>query len=239
MLLLACSNVISRKYEYEEEVFLALDGSATVYVNASVPALVALRGAKLPLDPKCAPRSPGRARFLRDAGHARRQRDDLAPRGPALRSPAHRRRRHQPLSEAAPFAWSTYRFQPRDGELEYTQSVLAAAGQDVGNVGWQGDELVAVRMHLPSKVTYENAPGGTERGNIVVWEQPLADRLKGVPLEVQVRMQTESILFRTLTLFGAMMAAVVVTFAAAIWFVKTRKVETGAGNHEVNTRKRD
>ena len=37
-------------------------------------------------------------------------------------------------------------------------------------------------------------------------------------------METESILVRTLTLFGAMMAAVVVTFAAAIWFVKTRKV---------------
>ena len=41
---IACGNVIARKYEYEEEIFLALDGSATVYVNASVPALVALRG---------------------------------------------------------------------------------------------------------------------------------------------------------------------------------------------------
>ena len=51
LLSLACANVIARKYEYEEEVFLDLDGSATVYVNASVPALVALRGFKLPLDP--------------------------------------------------------------------------------------------------------------------------------------------------------------------------------------------
>ena len=39
-------------------------------------------------------------------------------------------------------------------------------------------------------------------------------------------METESILLRTLALFGAMMAAVVVTFAAAIWFVKTRNVGT-------------
>ena len=51
LLSLACANVVARKYEYEEEVFLALDGSATVYVNASVPALVALRGFALPLDP--------------------------------------------------------------------------------------------------------------------------------------------------------------------------------------------
>ena len=49
---IACGNVIARKYEYEEEIFLALDGSATVYVNASVPALVALRGVALPLDPR-------------------------------------------------------------------------------------------------------------------------------------------------------------------------------------------
>jgi hypothetical protein len=220
---LACSNLISRKYEYEEEIFLALDGSASVYVNASVPALVALRGAKLPLDPN--------ARL--DRRVVRDFYETAVSRVANVSASRREGRRYvhlridiadiRRLSEAAPFAWSTYRFQPRDGEFEYTQSVLVAAGQDVGNVGWQGDELVAVRMHLPSKVTFENAPGGTERGNIVVWEQPLQDRLKGAPLEVQVRMQTESILFRTLTLFGAMMAAVVVTFAAAIWFVKTRR----------------
>src|SRR5262249_8624370 len=34
-----------RQYEYEEDVYLSLDGSATVYVNASVAALDALRGA--------------------------------------------------------------------------------------------------------------------------------------------------------------------------------------------------
>ena len=41
-----CSGVLSRKYEYEEDIYLALDGSATVYVNAAVPALVALRGVR-------------------------------------------------------------------------------------------------------------------------------------------------------------------------------------------------
>ena len=43
---------IKKQYEYEEELYLALDGSATVYLNASVPALVALRGVDLPIDPK-------------------------------------------------------------------------------------------------------------------------------------------------------------------------------------------
>src|SRR5438477_1720074 len=36
---------VFRQYEYEEDVYLSLDGSATVYVNSSVPALDALRGA--------------------------------------------------------------------------------------------------------------------------------------------------------------------------------------------------
>src|SRR5262245_50531758 len=33
-----------RQYEYEEEVYLSLDGSATIYVHSSLPALNALRG---------------------------------------------------------------------------------------------------------------------------------------------------------------------------------------------------
>src|SRR3954471_21981073 len=51
--------LLKKQYEYEEEIYLALDGSATVNVNASVPALVALRGANLNVDPQ--------SRFDRDA----------------------------------------------------------------------------------------------------------------------------------------------------------------------------
>ena len=40
-----------RQYEYEEEMYLSLDGTATVYVNGSVPALDALRGATFDPDP--------------------------------------------------------------------------------------------------------------------------------------------------------------------------------------------
>jgi preprotein translocase subunit Sec61beta len=46
----ACSGPLVKQYEYEEDIHLSLDGSAIVYVNASVPALVALRG--LDLDPR-------------------------------------------------------------------------------------------------------------------------------------------------------------------------------------------
>ena len=219
---IACGNVIARKYEYEEEIFLDLDGSASVYVNASVPALVALRGANLPLDPNArldrtvvrdfyttpvtqvasvtTSRREGR-RYV----HLRLDVDDI-----------------RRLGEAAPFAWSTYRYVEGD-TFEFGQVIGASAGKDAGNAGWDGDELVAVRLHLPSVVTDHNSPLPIARGNILIWEQPLAERIKGTPLTIEARMQKESILFRTLALFGAMGVLVVITFIAVIWFVKTRK----------------
>ena len=225
LLSLACGNVIARKYEYEEEVFLSLDGSATVYVNASVPALVALRGFKLPLDPN--------ARLdrivVRDLYHTpvsavesvtTSRREGRRYVHLRLTVPDIRR-----LNEAAPFAWSTYRYLEGDARFEFGQQMQASAGQDVGNVGWRGDELVAVRLHLPSRVDFHNSPARSiERGNIIVWEQPLADRARSVPLDIAARMEKESILFRTLALFGGMAVLVVLTFTGLIWFVKSRKV---------------
>ena len=220
---LACGNVIARKYEYEEDVFLALDGSAVIYVNASVPALVALRGAKLPLDP--------RARLDRMA-----VRDFFNSAVTTVESVTTSRREGRRyvhlriavpdvrrLSEAAPFAWSTYRYLEGPDHFEFGQKVGASANQQVGDTGWNGDELMAVRLHLPSRVDYHNSPERTiRRGNIIVWEQLLTERLKGTPLVVEARMEKESILFRTLALFGGMAVLVVVTFVAVIWFVRSR-----------------
>ncbi len=125
------------------------------------------------------------------------------------------------LGEAPPFAWSTYRYAEGD-TFEFAQRMQASAGKEAGNAGWDGDELIAVRLHLPSVVTDNNSPVRVQRGNILVWEQLLTERQKGTPLEVQARMEKESILLRTLALFGAMAVLVVLTFIAAIWFVKTR-----------------
>jgi hypothetical protein len=220
----ACANVIARKYEYEEEIFLALDGSATVYVNASVPALVALRGFTLPLDPN--------ARLDRMVVRDLYNTPATTVENVTLSRREGRRYVHlrldvpdiTKLGEAAPFAWSNYRYLEAGDRFEFGQQINAAAGLDAGNAGWQGDELVAVRVHLPSRVDYHNSPTRRiERGNIIVWEQLLSERINSVPLAIEARMEKESILFRTLALFGGMAVLVVLTFAGFIWFVKTRK----------------
>ena len=225
---IACGNVIARKYEYEEEVFLALDGSATVYVNASVPALVALRGINLPVDPK--------ARLDRQVVRDFYQSPVSNVASVTTSRRENRRYVHlriqvgdiRKLGDAPLFAWSQYGYRESEGVYEFTQTIRASAGQSAESIskiaGWDGDELIAVRLHLPSKVTWHNAPSKKiERGNIIVWEQLLTDRQKGVPLEIVARMETQSILARTLALFAAMAVLVVLTFIAAIWFVRSRK----------------
>jgi hypothetical protein len=127
------------------------------------------------------------------------------------------------LHESGPFSWSTYRFDRRDGEFEFRQFVGPPSGPPAGDVGWKGTELAAFRLHVPSRVSFHNAPSkAIRRGNIIEWEQPLADRMKGVPVEIQVRMDSKSILARTLTLFALMALAVAIAFTVVIWAVRRR-----------------
>jgi hypothetical protein len=207
-------------YEYDEEIDLSVDGSATIYLNASIPALVNLRGMDLDTRPN-ANLDRAKVRRLFATGAARVTRvsrwrrfgrqfvqvrltvDDITK-----------------LGSAAPFAWATYQVERRDGLVVYRQRLGDAAGRPVGNVGWKGTELVAVRVHLPSRIQYHNAGAANlKRGNILVWEQPLAERQKGTPLEIEARMEETSILYSTLMLFAASGVLALLVLAAIVWWV--------------------
>jgi hypothetical protein len=216
------------RYEYEEELTLALDGTATLNVNASVPALVALRGAPLTTDP-LARLDRGRVREL-FAGPG----VDVA--SVSLSRRDGRRFVHvrmdvsdvRQLARVPFFSWSRYRLDDRGDVVEYRQDVGAPAGNAVGEVGWSGQELVAFRLHLPSKILFEDAPGTVERGNILEWEQPLTARLQGTPLTLRVDMEPKTILYTTLILFGTTMVAALSTLALVVWWVSRRGREADA-----------
>jgi len=214
-----------KQYEYDEDIYLSVDGSATVYLNASVPALVNLRGLDLDIRPTAnldratirrlftteatrVTRVSRWRRFGRQFVQIRMAVDDVTK-----------------LGSVAPFDWATYQFDRRDDLVVYRQRLDAAAGKPVGDVGWKGGELIAVRVHLPSRIRYHNAGAGNlRRGNILVWEQPLTDRQAGKPLEIEARIEKTSILYSTLVLFAVSGLLALVVFAALIlWVVRKGK----------------
>jgi len=217
----ACNGVLRKQHEYEEELYLGLDGSATLYVNSSVAALVALRGLELPVDPRArldrervgelfgAPDSDVVVTVSRRDGrrfvHVRMVVDDV-----------------RQLARVAPLAWSTYRLERREDVLQFRQSIGASAARPVERVGWTGSETVQFKLHLPSEILFENADGDVQRGNILEWQQPLAARLAGEPLVLEAHMATESILRQTLLLFGSMVLAAAAAFALIILWVSRR-----------------
>jgi hypothetical protein len=222
----ACSSPFSRQYEYEERLYLDVDGSASVTINASIPALVALRG--LSLDPAI-DREALRA-LVEHAG---------CP-GARVGRPWTRRGRRfvqirlttddvRRLNQCTLFAWSSYSFEVEQGSIRFTQDVGPPAAGDPGSVNWDGREVVGFKLHLPSRIVFHNvkrledgANGEAERGNILAWEQYLSDRRTGRPLRMEVRMGSESILFHAVRLFlGALVAAVVV-MAGAVWLIIRR-----------------
>jgi hypothetical protein len=220
--------LFGREYEYEEEIYLKVDGSATVVVNTSLAALSAFHGAPSFDDAD--------AGVDRDA--VRRFYQSPVTQVARVSRPWQRHGRRfvqirvytddiRSLSQAKPFAWSTYAFTPRGETVTFVQALGAPAppipGAPPAGGTWMGGEVVAVRLHVPAKIQFHNAPSKTvDRGNIVSWEQPLKNRLAGEPLRVEVRMERESILAWTLTIFGISAAAAAVLFVAVIWWVRRK-----------------
>jgi hypothetical protein len=230
----SCANPLARQYEYDEQTYLAIDGSATVVLSASVAALVSMRG--LPLDPS--PQARITSDDVRRAFEAAGCEVERAAR-PWRRNGRRfvQARLHvadmRKATSCGVLAWSSYGFEVSPEQIRYTQTVGAPAGavpaQAPPGITWNGSELVAFKLHLPSRVTYQNVrrlsdgePGELERGNILTWEQRLSDRLAGVPIAMEVRTDSQSILFHTVSLFAGAFAAAVIVLVLLIWFTIRR-----------------
>ena len=231
-------DVFGRQYEYEEDLTIDLDGSGALTVNASLAALAALRG--LDVDPLAQSVDRDRIRAFYESSVTRVK---------SVPRPWRRRGREfvqinlefddvRKLNQAAPLSWSTYQLGQENGQHVFRQSVTSSALKpgSLKNVGWDGREVVAFRLHLPSRILEHNArdlendePTGIRRGNILAWEQHLADRLDGRPLTVQVRMESQSILYRTLFLFAGAFAAAVLTLGGLIWWTIRKGADQDEG----------
>lgn len=220
-----CSNPLGRQYEYEEQLYLGVDGSATVVIDTSIPALVALRG--LPIDPS--------SRTAVDRDQIRRLYSVAGCSDVRVGQPWVRKGRRfvqirvatedvTSLASCGPLSWSAYAFENAGETIHYRQQVGASAGGDPGAVNWDGRELVGFKLHLPSRILFHNVKrledgsnGEAARGNILTWEQMLTDRRAGQAIDMEVRMDSQSILYRTLWLFAGAFAAAVIVLGMLIW----------------------
>jgi len=231
--------LLAPDYEYEEDLTLSLDGSATLTVNTSARALAALRGIHLNADPKSRAdvlKEDARAAFTSPYSEVtsvtvwtRRDRRFI---GVRMRIPDVRL-----LPKAKPFAWSTYDLHEEGDQAIFRQTVTGSGAPDPG-AGWKGDELIAFRLHLPARIRYHNsrdyrtgAVRDIGRGNILTWEQTLRDRLDGKPIAwsgdhqpgvMEAHMDRQSILYRTLWLFAIAFTAAIVVLAGLIWLTVRR-----------------
>lgn len=225
----ACGGgIFSKQYEYEEDLTLSLDGSGSLVVNASLASLASLRGLPVPTDNTTRlSRDQVRAMFASPVTEVTRVSREWRRNGRRFVQVRVKFTDIRRLHEAGPFAWSRYGLTAADGIHVYTQHVGASAMKpgSLRNYGWDGSEVVAFRLHLPSKIVFHNSrdleknePRDPDRGNILAWEQHLADRLDGRPLDVEVKMESRSILHRTLWLFAGAFGAAVLVLVLLIWW---------------------
>jgi len=231
----AGSSPLGPGYEYEEDLTVKMDGSATMVVNASIPALNALRG--MTLDADMTARSDhmrDRVRELYESPYTKVGRISTWIRdgrrfvGIHVDVPD-----IQALPKAAPFSWAKYELRTEGDQVAFRQTLSKPPVPATPLRAWRGDEIVAFRVHLPARIRFQNSryiDGGesrpASRGNIVTWEQRLQQRLEGKPIAyaadktpdvMEVRMDRESILYRTLWLFGIAFTAALFVLAGLIW----------------------
>ena len=233
----SCANPFVPQYEYEEQVYLDVDGHALVVIDSSLAALVALRGAVI--DPAIA-----------TAADRNAVRQMVTAAGCNVEDVSRFWTRHgrkfvqievsashvKDLPACKLLAWSTYSLDSiENGGLRVQQHLGPPTPGAGAPTTWAGNELVAFKFHLPSRVIWQNVKlldgtnGSTERGNILTWAQTLNDRLAGKPLDMRADMDGKSILHTTLWLFAGAFGAAVLVLITAIWLVirKGRKVAGG------------
>jgi hypothetical protein len=241
----ACSgrSPLGPEYEYEEDLTLSMDGSAALVVNASVEALNALKG--LTLDPSA------RADRLREQIRP----FYTSPFTTVGRISTWTRRgrrffgihiavsdvRSLPYTPSSP--WARYELRTDGDQVVFRERLSRPPPPSPPLPQWRGDEIVAYRLHLPARIRFQNSryldagpSRPASRGNILTWEQRLQQRLEGRPIAyaadktpdvMEARMDRESILYRTLWLFGIAFAAALMVLAGLIWLTMRRGREAG------------
>ena len=196
-------------YEYEEEVFLGVDGSGSLRVSGSAEILAALHA-----DPATA--ASMRARFLGPGLEV----DSVRETERDGRRFVHVQGRFDAWNElcAHPvFANRECALETADDEL--TLRLTLPAPQRAVPEGVPSDAVLALRFHFPSSVRYHNSRGGIERGNIIEWERSPSQLFEASDLRIEATFERRTVLATTVVVLGTAIAIVVGAVALALWLM--------------------
>jgi hypothetical protein len=211
LLLLAVSSCAS--YEYEEEVFLEVDGSGEIRMSGSAPAIEALHGLV-----EATPES-AKALFRGEGVEVLSSTTTERDRRPFVHVEA-RFADWEKLCRVPAFRERGCRLEKGEGELALELFLPAPPVAAPENLDSQA--LLALRYHFPGSIRYHNAPSDIERGNILSWKRTLGEHFAGRPLAIEARFDRRTVLAATLSIVGFSLVLVAASIAAAL-FLMVRK----------------
>lgn len=210
-------------YEYEEEVFLEVDGSGRMRMSGSKEILETVH--QLDRADVSAMRSSFEGAGIEITSVRETERD--------RRRFIHVEARFEDwnrLCLCPAFHRRRCRLEIGDQELAL-ESSLPRPGRSVPGI--LPDAILALRFHLPGTVRHHNIPRRIERGNILSWEISAGDYFRGQPLVAEARFDRRTILMRTIWMLLAAVGLVLITLALSVHLMVRRgrrELETEARN---------
>ena len=201
-------------YEYEEEVFLEVDGSGRLRVSGSSEILQALNGLNGLNRTDGGSMSSMTSRFEGPGFEL----DSVRESEREGRKFVHVQGRFADWNElcAHPaFADRECRLDVTDDdELELYLTLPRPEG-DIPE-GVSPDAPLALRFHFPSTVHYHNSRSDIERGNIIGWERTASEHFDAPELVVEARFERRSVLATTVVTLGTAIAVILFLVALAL-----------------------
>jgi hypothetical protein len=194
-------------YEYEEEVFLKIDGSGEIRMSGSKEAVAALHG----LDPATVESAEalfeGEGVQILSALETERER----------RKFVHVRARFsdwEKLCRLPAFRDRGCRLAKEADALELELSLPSPRTTAPESLDPQA--LLALRYHFPSSIRYHDSPGDVERGNILSWKRTVREHFAGRPFELHVRFDRRTILAATVRILGVSLGLVLASIGTGL-----------------------
>jgi hypothetical protein len=191
-------------YEYEEEVFLEVDGSGAIRMSGSEAAIEALHH----VDGKHAT-----SLFDADGVEVVSSRETERDRRKFIHVEA-RFGAWEDLCAAPVFQGRSCRLVSSEDGLELDLSL--ASPREAAPERLDPQALLALRYHFPSTIHYHNSPGGIERGNILAWKRTFREHFAGRPLDVEVRFDRRTVLAAAVSILGLSLGLVLASLGTAL-----------------------